>query len=140
MALFEQPRITLLDACQVCWMHSTTPKVRALKVFLPLIAEQFLDVLAYERRLVVAGCFKGINHRWRPSEQVLDTIASCRRCFFCLFATGNVAPRTNHFNRVALLITDQALFIVDPTVGFVLFKEAIFDRVTTVLVEIAGFG
>src|SRR6516225_4179946 len=140
MALFEQSRITLLNTCQVRWMHPTSPEVRTLKVFLPLIAEQFLDVLAYERRLVVAGCFKGINHRWRSSEQVLDTIIGCRRYCFCLFATGNVAPRTNHFNRVALLITGQLLCIVDPTVGAILFEKAIFGRVTAVLVEIAGVG
>src|SRR5215467_5234829 len=121
-------------------MHPTTPEVWTHKVFFRLIAEQFLDVLADERRFVVAGCFKGIYHRWRSSEQVLDPIVSCRRCFFCLFATGNVAPRTNYFDRLALLITDQALFIVDPTVGSVLFEKAIFDRVTTALVEMARFG
>src|SRR5215470_3953721 len=106
-------------------MDPATPEVWTLKVFFPLITEQFLNVLAYERRLVVAGCFKGINHRWRPREQVLDTIIGCRRYLFCLFATGNVAPRTNHFNRLALLVTGQLLCIVDPAVGTVVFEKAI---------------
>jgi hypothetical protein len=57
-----------------------------------------------------------------------------------LFATGNVAPRTDNFDRLAVFAADQALFIVDPTIGAILFEKAIFDRVTTVLVEIAGFG
>src|SRR5262249_474158 len=117
MALFEQSRITLLNPSQAGWLHPTTPEGRTLKVFFPLIAEQFLDVLAYERRLVIAGRFKSINHRWRSGEQVLDTIIGCCRCFFCLFATGNVAPRANHFNRLALLVTGQLLCIVDPAIG-----------------------
>src|SRR5262249_4325971 len=120
-------------------MHPTTPEVWTLKVFLLLIAEQFLDVLAYEGRLVVAERFKGIYHRWRSREQISDTIVGCRRCFFCLFATVDVAPRTNRFNRLALLITDQALLIVHPAVSTVLFEKAIFDRVMPVLVKVAGF-
>src|SRR5215469_1310806 len=140
MTLFEQSRIALLYACQVGRMDPTTPEVWTLKVFFPLIAEQFFDVLAYERGLIVAGCFKGIDHRRRSSEQVLDTLVGCRRCLFCLLATGNVAPRTNHFRRLALLIADQLLRIVDPTVGAIFFEKAIFDRVTPVLVESSGFG
>src|SRR5262249_62040647 len=124
-SLLQASRVTPLHAAQVCWTYSPTPEVWALKVFLPLIAEQFLDVLTYERRLVVAGRFQGINPRWRSSEQVLDTIIGCRRYFFCLFATGNLAPRTNRFNRLSMLITDQALFIVDPTVGAIFLEKAI---------------
>src|SRR5215831_16903368 len=66
MALLKQPRITLLDTSQVCRMYAAAPEIWALKIFFTFIAEQFLDVLAYERGPIVTGCFKGIDHSRRP--------------------------------------------------------------------------
>ena len=64
MALLKQPRVTFLDTCQVCRVYATTPELRTFKIFFPLIAEEFLDVLAYERGPVVTSRFEGIDHCW----------------------------------------------------------------------------
>src|SRR6516162_1373681 len=86
MAFLKQPRIALLDACQVRRVHAAAPEIWALKIFFTFIAEQFLDVLAYERWPIVTGCFKGIDHSRRPSEQILGTNVGRHCSFFCLLA------------------------------------------------------
>ena len=51
----------------------------------------------------------------------------------CLFALCDVAPRTNHFNRLAFLVADQLLCIVDPAIRAIFLEKTIFDRITPVL-------
>src|SRR5262245_22678891 len=128
MVLFKQPRITLLDTSQVCRMYAAAPEIWALKIFFTFIAEQFLDVLAYERGPIVTGCFKGIDHSRRPSEQILGTNVGRHCSFFCLLAGSDVAPRPDHLNGLSLLVADQLLRIIDRAIVAVAFAKAILDR------------
>ena len=73
-------------------MDAVAPEIRALEIFRAIVAQQLLDVLAYERRLVIAACLEAVDHRRRASEKVLDPIARRRRRFLGPLALGYVAP------------------------------------------------
>src|SRR5262245_60755148 len=60
--LLEETRIGPEDARTILGMDATLPKVRAVEVLLAVVPEQLLDVLAYECRRVIAGCFEAVDH------------------------------------------------------------------------------
>src|SRR3990172_7005137 len=105
-------------------MYASLPEIRTLEIFLALIPEQILNVLADERRPVVAGCLEAVDHRRRAGEQVLDALSGRRRRFFRSLALADVAPRADHLNRVAVPIPNQVLFVGHPAVGAVLLEES----------------
>ena len=62
MALLKQPRVTFLIRARSAGCTRLRQNSGLSKIFFPLIAEEFLDVLAYERGPVVTGRFEGIDH------------------------------------------------------------------------------
>ena len=80
--LLEQARIVAQDARAVLGMDAALPEIRAVEVFLAVVPEQVLHVLADEGRRVVAGCLEAVDHRRRAGEQVLDAVPGRRHCFF----------------------------------------------------------
>src|SRR5882672_2278786 len=121
-------------------MEATLPEIRTVQIFLSVISEQILHVLAYEGRRVVASCLEAVDHRRRAGEQVLDAIPSRRHCFLRSLAFGDVAPRANHLDRLTLPVPDQSLFVVYPVVAAVLLEESVLDRVRTFLVQVSRLG
>src|SRR5262245_58143187 len=114
-------------------MDSTAPEIGAVEVFLGFIPEQLLHVLADECRRIVAGSPEAVDYGRGAREQMLDTLACRRRCLFRALAFGYVAPRTHYLGRLAYFIADQALRVVDPAVGAVLFQEPVLDRMAAFL-------
>ena len=138
--LLEQARIGLEDARAVLGMDAALPEIRALEVLLALVAEQVLDVLADEGRREIAGGLEAVDHRRRAGEQVLDALAGRGAASFGLLALGDVAPRADHLDRLAVLVADQALLVVDPAVGAVLLEEPVLDRVAALPEQVDGLA
>ena len=69
---------------------------------------------------------------------MLDALARRRRRLLGLLARGDVAPRADHLDGLALLVADQALLVVDPAIAAVLLEEAVLDGVAAVLEQLAG--
>ena len=55
-----------------------------------------------------------------------------------LVAGGDVAPGADHLDRLAVLVADQVLLVVDPAIGAVLAPEPVLDRVATLLEQLHG--
>src|SRR5262249_5900148 len=121
-------------------MDPTPPEINTVEVFLTLISKQIPNVLADERWCVVAACLETVDHRRRSGEQVLDAIAGRSGFFFRSLALGDVAPRADHFDRLAVFIPNQALLVAHPTVGAVLPEKSVLDRVAAFLEQLDGLG
>src|SRR5690348_2504757 len=106
-------------------MDARLPEIRALEVFLGLVAEELLDVAADEGRRVVARRLEAVDDRRRAREQAFDALPDGGRHFLCPLALADVAPRADHLRRLALLVPYQMLRVVHPAVGAVLPAEAV---------------
>src|SRR5262249_2338593 len=67
-AVLYEAGIFLKDTGAVVRMDAAQPEIRALEIFLAIVAKQVLDVLADEGRRIVAGRFVAVEHRRRASE------------------------------------------------------------------------
>src|SRR6478736_1783146 len=121
-------------------MNATFPEIGAVQVFFTFIPEEVSHVLAYERRCVIAGGFETVDHGWRAGQQVLDASANRRYFGFGSFPLAYVAPRANHLDRLAILVSDELLLIVDPTIASVFLEKPIFHRVRAPLEQAIGFS
>src|SRR5262249_18044959 len=124
----------------VLGVDATFPEIRAGEVFLAVVPEQLFDVLAYERRCVVAGCLEAVYDRRRASEQVLDARPGRGYFRLCLLAIGYVAPRTNHLDRLTLFVPNEPLFVINPTITAVPLAKPVLDRVSTFLEQAERLG
>jgi hypothetical protein len=71
---------------------------------------------------------------------VLDASASRRYFGFGSFPLAYVAPRANHLDRLAILVSDELLLIVDPAIASVFLEKPIFHRVRAPLEQANGFS
>ena len=62
------------------------------------------------------------------------------RFFKSLFASGDFAPRADHFDWLPTLVADEMPFIAYPAIAAILLEKPILDGVMTFLVEVDGLG
>src|SRR5262249_14232597 len=124
----------------VLGVDTTFPKIRTVEVFLTAVPEQLLNVLADERRRVVAGGLEAVDHRRRAGEQVLDARPGRGHFRLCSLALSDVAPRANHLHRLPFFVPNESLLVVDPAVAAVLLAELILDRMRTFLEQVDRLG
>src|SRR5262245_36274197 len=70
--LIEEARKLLEDPRPVVGVQTVEPEIGTPEIVLALVAEEILDVPAYEGRPVVARRLEAVDHRRRGGEQVLD--------------------------------------------------------------------
>src|SRR5262249_53926030 len=110
------------------------------EVFLSIVSEQVFDILTDERRRIIPARFEAVDYRRRASEQVLDARAGLRHCCLRSLSIGDIAPRANHLDRLALFVPDESLFVVYPAVAVILLEKPILDRVGTFLEQVKRLG
>ena len=88
-----------------------------------------------KRRREVAARVETVDDRRRGREQADDTILRGDERLAELLARSDVAPRADHFQWFAVVVTDQALLVVHPAIGAILAAEAVLDSVDAILKE-----
>src|SRR5262245_43388906 len=98
-------------------MDAAPPEIRAVEIFLAVVAEQIPDVTADEGRCVIVGRLEAVDHRRRAREEMLDAFVGGGRLLLCPLALGDFAPGADDLARLSLRIADEALRIIDPAIG-----------------------
>src|SRR5215831_16700517 len=127
--LLEQAPIGPQDAGTVLRMDAALPEIGTVEIFLAVVAEQILDVLADEGGRIVPGRLEAVDHGRRAGEQVLNALARRRRGLLRALPFADVAPGADDLGGLAVLVADQALLVRDPAVDAVLLAKAVLDRV-----------
>src|SRR5215470_2803535 len=141
-AFLEQARISPHNARAVLWVDATLPEIGAVDVFLTVVSEQILHILADEGWRIVACRLEAVDDRRRAGEQVLDALTCRRHCRLCLLTLSDIAPRPNDFDRLTIFVANQALLIVNPARAAILLEKSVFYCVVTLFEQLRrlGFG
>src|SRR5262245_7244818 len=116
-------------------MHATPPEIRILQVIRCLVTQPISNVLTDESRGEISRRPVAVYHRGRTDQQLSETSMRGGFRFLRRLACRDVAPGADDLRRLTVGTSDQVLFVIHPTIGAVLFAEAILHRVHAVLKE-----
>src|SRR5262249_9391666 len=128
-----------LDRRELVGVDPAAPEIRIFQVFLRLVAEPVLDVLADESRCEISRGLVAVDHRRRAGQQVHETLLRGDERFAELLARSYVAPCPDRLDRIPDRITDHLQLVADPAVAPVLLAEAVLIA-EAVLFEQARVG
>src|SRR5260221_6404702 len=125
-AFLEQVDGLCLHRGELVGMHAAPPEIRVFEVFLRLVTQPVRDVLTDEGRRKIARRLVAVDHRWCTRQQVYETVLRGDQGFAKLLARRDVAPRTDHLDRIARRIAEHLQLVADPAVAAILLTEAVF--------------
>src|SRR6266581_2960519 len=108
-------------------MDATFPEIGTVEVFLTIISEEILDVLAYERRGEIACSLIAVDHRRRGRQQTPDPVLRGDEGFADLLARRDIVPGADHLDWITLRVAQQLQLVADPAIAAILLAEAVFD-------------
>src|SRR5215467_5010507 len=123
-ALLEQARISPHNARAVLGVDATLPEIGTIEVFVTVVSEQILHILADEGWRIVVCCPEAIDDCRRAGEQVLDALPGRCHCRLSLLTLSDITPRPDHFDRLTIFVANQTLLIVDPTIAAILLEKS----------------
>src|SRR5690349_1830020 len=129
VALLEQLPELALHPPEIIRVHTVAPEVGAVEIIARLVAQPLLDVLTDEGRPKISRCLEAVNYRRRGREELCETRSRCRFLPLGILERTYVTPGTDHFERFALIVSDELLVVLDPAIGIVLPAKAIFQGV-----------
>src|SRR5262249_5765924 len=91
-------------------------------------------------RREIPGRLEAVDDRGWCREQLGQTLVRRGTLALCPFARGDIDPGSDHVDRLAFTVADQAPLVADPTVAAVLLEEPILDRVPAMLEQLAELG
>src|SRR5262249_60558473 len=121
-------------------MDAVAPEIRALQIFARLVAQHILEICADELRREVPGRLEAVDHRAPCPEQLGQACIRRGALLLRLLSCGDVDPGSDHVDRLAFTVADQAPLVADPTVAAILLEEPILDRVPAMLEQLAELG
>ena len=93
-----------------------------------------LDIGADEGRREIAACGKAVDHRRSRAEQQVEPRArDLLPRLLGFLALGDVGPRADDLDRLALCVAHDLLPVVHPEIGAVRAADAILDRALVAL-------
>ena len=133
LASRENRLLLRLDFGEVLRMHPAPPEIRILQVFVGMVAKHVGDAVADEGRREIAARREAVDHGRRRTEQHRQPLMCCSVRLFGLFPRGDVGPGADDLRRLALVVAQHLLPVVDPAIGAVLAPHAVFNRAAIVL-------
>src|SRR5262249_19484167 len=123
--LLEEVAKLGLHPGEVVGMDATPPEIRALQILVGLVAQQVLHIVADERRTEIAARLEAVDHGGPGDQHMHEAVLRGTEGFAQVSARRDIAPRTDHLDRIACLIAHELQLIADPAVIAVFLAEAI---------------
>ncbi len=121
-------------------MHARAPEVRVLQIFVGLVAEHALDVLADEGGRVGAACLEAVDYGGCAMQQEIEARPRGVLGLLGLLAGADVAPGADDLDRLTVVAAQQILLVAHPDVIAVALAEAVLRSVAALLEELALLG